>query len=58
MSHDYFKSRLHTIKQQLAFKRPSGAQIQIHGTISSDLSQTLVIMGDFVQHLVPLLPKD
>lgn len=57
MTHDYFKFRLHMMKQQMAFKRPSGAQIQIHGTITTDLTQTVEVMGDFVQHLAPLLPE-
>ena len=56
MTHDYLKFRLHMMKQQMSFRRPSGAQIQIHGTIVPDLKSTVSAMEDFVRNLAPLLP--
>ena len=56
MTHDYRKFRLHMMKQQMGFRRPSGAQIQIHSNIVPDLKTTLSAMEDFIQNLAPLLP--
>lgn len=56
MTHDYKKFRLRMIKKQMAFQRPSGAQIQIHSNIVIDLKTTLWAMEDFIQNLIPLLP--
>jgi EpsI family protein len=56
MTHDYLKFRLHMMKQQMGFRRPSGAQIQIHSTVAPDLKTTLPVMEDFIRNLVPLLP--
>jgi len=56
MTYDYLKFRLYMMKQQMSFRRPSGAQIQIHSAIISDLKTTVSVMEDFIQNLVPLLP--
>jgi len=56
MTHDYKKFRLHMMKQQMGFRRPSGAQVQIHSTIFPDLKTTVSVMGDFIRNLAPLLP--
>jgi EpsI family protein len=56
MTHDYLKFRLHMMKQQMGFRRPSGAQIQIHSTIAPDLKTTLPVMEDFIRNLAPILP--
>ncbi len=56
MTHDYLKFRLHMMKQQMSFRRPSGAQIQIHGNIDSDPEATVSTMKDFIKDLAPLLP--
>ncbi len=57
MTHDYKKFRLHMMKQQVGFRRPSGAQIQIHSNVISDLKTTISIMEDFIQNLAPSLPS-
>jgi EpsI family protein len=54
---DYLKFRWHMMKQQMEFKRPSGAQVQIHGAIAPDMKKTIATMEDFVQNLAPMLPK-
>jgi len=56
MTCDYLKFRLHMMKQQMGFRRPSGAQIQIHGNIDSDPESTVSTMEDFIKDLAPLLP--
>jgi EpsI family protein len=56
MTHDYLKFRLHMMKQQMGFRRPSGAQIQIHSTVAPDLKTTLPVMEDFIRNLAPILP--
>jgi len=56
MTHDYKKFRLHMMKQQMGFRRPSGAQIQIHSTVAPDLKTTLPVMEDFIRNLAPVLP--
>ena len=56
MTHDYLKFRLHMMKQQMGFRRPSGAQIQIHSAIGSDLDATVPVMEDFIRNLASLLP--
>jgi len=56
MTHDYKKFRLHMMKQQMGFRRPSGAQIQIHSMIAPDLKTTLSVMEDFIRNLAPVLP--
>lgn len=56
MTHDYKKFRLHMMKQQMGFRRPSGAQIQIHSTVAPDLKTTLPVMEDFIRNLAPILP--
>ena len=56
MTHDYFKFRLHMMKQQMSFRRPSGAQVQVHCTIGPDLKGTVSVMEDFIRNLAPLLP--
>jgi EpsI family protein len=56
MTHDYKKFRLHMMKQQMSFRRPSGAQIQIHSNIFPDLKTTIAVMEDFIQNLAPKLP--
>jgi EpsI family protein len=56
MTHDYLKFRLHMMKQQMGFRKPSGAQIQIHSSIGPDLNATVPIMEDFIRNLAPLLP--
>lgn len=56
ITHDYLKFRLHMMKQQMGFKRPSGAQVQIHSTIGPDLKTTVSVMEDFIRYLAPLLP--
>jgi EpsI family protein len=56
VTHDYKKFRLHMIKQQMGFRRPSGAQIQIHSNIVPDLKTTIAAMEDFIQNLAPRLP--
>ncbi len=56
MTHDYLKFRLHMMKQQMAFRRPSGAQIQVHSNIVHDLKTTIAVMEDFVRSLAPRLP--
>ena len=56
MTHDYLKFRLHMMKQQMGFRRPSGAQIQIHSNIVPDLKTTIAVMEDFIQNLAPKLP--
>jgi len=56
MTHDYKKFRLHMMKQQMGFRRPSGAQIQIHSNIAPDLKTTISAMEDFFHNLAPLLP--
>lgn len=55
-THDYKRFRLHMMKQQMGFRRPSGAQIQIHSNIVPDLKSTISAMEDFIQILAPLLP--
>lgn len=57
ITHDYFKFRLHMMKQQMGFRRPSGAQVQIHAVIGQDLQTTISIMEDFIRNLAPHLPK-
>jgi hypothetical protein len=56
ITHDYLKFRLHMMKQQMGFKRPSGAQVQIHSTIGPDLKTTVSVMEDFIRYLAPVLP--
>ena len=56
VTNDYFKFRLHMLKQQMTFRRASGAQVQIHSMIAPDLNTTVPIMDDFVRNLAPLLP--
>ena len=56
MTHDYKKFRLHMMKQQMGFRRPSGAQIQVHSNIVPDLKTTIAVMEDFIQNLAPRLP--
>jgi EpsI family protein len=56
MTHDYLKFRLHMMKQQMGFRRPSGAQVQVHSNIISDLKTTTTVMEDFIRNLAPLLP--
>jgi EpsI family protein len=56
MTHDYLKFRLHMMKQQMGFRRPSGAQIQVHSNIVPDLKTTTAVMEDFIQNLAPRLP--
>ena len=56
MTHDYKKFRLHMMKQQMGFRRPSGAQIQVHSNIVPDLKTTIAVMKDFIQNLAPRLP--
>jgi len=56
MTHDYFNFRLHMMKQQMGFRRPSGAQVQIHSAIGPDLNGTVPVMEDFIRNLAPLLP--
>lgn len=55
MTHDYKKFRLHMMKQQMGFRRPSGAQIQVHSDIVPDLKATIAVMEDFIQNLAPRL---
>lgn len=57
MTHDYKKFRLHMMKQQMGFRRPSGAQVQIHCNVVPDLKTTIPVMEEFIQHLVPRLPE-
>ena len=57
ITHDYFKFRLHMMKQQMGFRRPSGAQVQIHSVIGPDLNATIPVMEDFIKNLAPHLPK-
>ena len=56
ITHDYFKFRLHMLKQQMTFRRASGAQVQIHSAVGPDLNGTVSVMDDFIRNLVPLLP--
>jgi EpsI family protein len=56
VTHDYFKFRLHMLKQQMTFRRASGAQVQIHSAVGPDLNGTVSVMDDFVRNLAPLLP--
>jgi len=56
ITHDYKKFRLHMMKQQLGFRRPSGAQVQIHSAIAPDIKTTIAIMEDFTRNLAPVLP--
>jgi len=56
MTHDYKKFRLHMMKQQMGFRRASGAQIQVHSNIVPDLKTTIAVMKDFIQNLAPRLP--
>jgi|GEM_PF-1972810 len=56
MTCDYLKFRLYMMKQQMGFRRPSGAQIQIHSNIDSDSEITISVMEDFIRALLPLLP--
>jgi EpsI family protein len=56
MTHDYLKFRLHMMEQQMGFRRPSGAQIQIHSNIVPDLKTTISAMEDFIRILAPRLP--
>jgi EpsI family protein len=56
MTHDYKKFRLHMMKQQMSFRRPSGAQIQIHSNVVPDLKTTISAMEDFIRNLAPKLP--
>ncbi len=55
MTHNYLKFRLHMMKQQMGFQRPSGAQVQIQCPITPHPEQTLSIMGDFIHQLTPVL---
>jgi EpsI family protein len=57
MTSDYFKFRLHMMKQQMGFRTPSGAQIQIHSTIESDSETTVRIIAEFLRLLKPILPQ-
>ncbi len=57
ITHDYLKFRLHMMKQQIVFRRPSGAQVQIHSVIGRNLNSTMPIMEDFIRNLAPLLPN-
>lgn len=56
MTYDYKKFRLHMMKQQMSFRRPSGAQIQVHSNIVTDLKTTISAMEDFIRNLAPSLP--
>jgi EpsI family protein len=56
MTHDYLKFRLYMMRQQMGFRRPSGAQVQIHSNILPDLKTTIAVMEDFIQNLAPRLP--
>lgn len=56
MTHDYKKFRVHMMKQQMGFGRPSGAQIQVHSNIVVDLKTTIAVMEDFIRNLAPTLP--
>jgi len=57
LTHDYLKFRLHMMKQQMSFRRPSGAQIQVHSAIIRDLKTTVSVMEDFIRNLAPRLPE-
>jgi EpsI family protein len=56
ITHDYLKFRLHMMKQQMGFRRPSGAQIQVHSVIGPDMETTISIMEDFINNLAHVLP--
>jgi len=56
ITHDYLEFRLHMMKQQMGFRRPSGAQVQIHSVIAPDLKTTMPVLEDFIRNLEPLLP--
>ena len=56
ITYDYLRFRFYMMKQQMSFRRPSGAQIQIHSNIDSDPESTVSTMEDFIKDLVPLLP--
>ncbi|MEJ2253370.1 MAG: EpsI family protein [Nitrospirota bacterium] len=55
MTNNYLQFRLHMMKQQLGFRIPSGAQVQIHGSIRGGVDHTVSVMEDFVRSLKPLL---
>jgi len=57
VTHDYLKFRLHMMKQQMWFRRPSGAQVQVHSVVGSDLKTTISVMEDFIRNLAPHLLK-
>ncbi len=57
MTHDYFKFRLHMMKQQMSFHRPSGAQVQIHSMVVPDLNPIVPPMEDFIRNFAPLFSK-
>jgi EpsI family protein len=56
ITHDYLKFRLHMMRQQMGFRRPSGAQVQIHSAIGADPNTAVPILEDFIRSLAPLLP--
>ena len=55
ITENYVQFRIHMMKQQMCFTRPSGAQIQIHRPISSDLESTMATMQGFTDDIIPYL---
>jgi EpsI family protein len=55
MTGNYPKFRWEMLKQQLAFKRPSGAQVQIHLPVGGSVEETLPLTEEFAAALVPVL---
>ncbi len=57
MTCDYTKFRMHMMGQQMGFRTPSGAQIQIHSEVRSDIKTTEKIIADFLRVLKPILSQ-
>lgn len=57
MTGNYPRFRWEMMRQQMAFRRPSGAQVQIHVRIRDGKDTTYPLMEDFAHALIPALTR-
>lgn len=57
MTGNYPRFRWEMMRQQMAFRRPSGAQVQIHVRIPDGKDTTYPLMEDFARALIPALTR-
>jgi EpsI family protein len=55
MTGNYPMFRWEMLKQQIAFRRPSGAQVQIHVAVKESVENTGPLVQEFAAALVPVL---